>query len=146
MSKLQKFKRRAARRGQTVSLYAFSAWPTGDYVDTWSGEPDPDDVDYPATVPEPTYETAVSVTGFFQPATAQIAGASPRDQPVRAPWGEEVQQAAIFYCPGDQEVSEKDKVVYGSDIYYVYSLSPRYDGSILVHTEVYLTESVPKVN
>jgi len=139
MNKREAFKARAAEHGQTVELYSFSAWPTGDYIDSWSSEPDPDDADYPATRPATVYASAVEVTGFFQP-----AGERRQDERIRAPWGEEVSVDAVFYVPGDVSVTVRDKVVYGSSTYYVARAAPWYDSSLLVHTEIALTESVPR--
>jgi len=122
-------------------LYPFLNWPAGSYVETYSGEPDPDDAAYPATQPSASYDTVVSVTGFFQPASEKV-----KDSPIRAPWGEEVKVTAIFFCPGDQTVTVNDKIVYGSATYYVVALAPWQDGSTTVQVEVSLTESVPRAS
>lgn len=139
MSKLDSFKARAAGHGQEITLYPFLAWPTGAYVDGWSGQPDPDHVGYPATQPSPSYDTAVTLKAFFQPRST-----TKEEEYIRAPWGEEVRVDARVMMPGDQAVNFKDKIVYGGVTYYVAALAPWKEGDVTVYTETLLTESVPR--
>jgi hypothetical protein len=137
--KLDQFKVHASNHGQTVTLSPWSAWPSGAYSDPWSGEPDPDNVGYPATQPETTYGTSVSVVGFFQHWRA-----NQEKRYVRTPWGEETEIMAIFFCPGDQTIAVRDKVVFGSETYWVTQLQEWRDGADLVHVEAILVQSVPR--
>lgn len=138
MGKLAGFKARAEKHGQTVQFYAFESWPSGDHVNTYTGEPDPEDEDYPASVPEPTYADVVSLDCFFQPVAA-----TKRDEYVAAPWGEEVRVTARLMVPGDQTMPMLSKVVYGSLTYYVVAVAPWSDGSETIYKDVSLTEKVP---
>lgn len=141
MSKQDSFKIRAAEHGQTVTLYPFLAWPTGVYVDTYSGEPDPDHASYPATRPSPSYDTAVTLKAFFQPRST-----TKEEQYIRAVWGEEVRIDARLMVPGDQVVNHLDKVVFGSGTYYVAELAPWPEAGETVYTEAILTESAPRAS
>ncbi|MBN1610367.1 MAG: hypothetical protein JW940_27310 [Polyangiaceae bacterium] len=139
MSKLDEFKKRAAAHGQDVTIHGFVSAPAGDYVDPYSGHPDPDDPDYPAAIPEPTYATAVTVKGFVQPARAQDGG----ERFVVASWGEEVKVAKVAYVPGDQAVGHRDKIITGGTTYWVAGLGEHDDQDATVMRRVDLTESVP---
>ena len=134
MSKLDQFKARAASKGQSVTLYPFSANPSGDYIDTDSGYPDPEDADYPETVPEVTYDTAVTVTGFVQPPTAGERGT----RYIKTKHGEEIPVDLVFFCPGDQAVTVRDKIVYGGTNYEVRQIQEFRERSTVVFKEVLL--------
>ena len=107
MTKLEIFKVRAAQNGQSITIYAWASDPSGDYIDSASGYPDPEDDDYPETLPAPTYADAVTVSGFVQPATTREGG----EVYVKTSWGDEVLIALRAFVPGDQDVGEKDKIV-----------------------------------
>lgn len=139
--KLDRFKARAAQIGQTVTLSPWVGWPTGGYTDPYSGEPDPDHASYPSSQPEPTYDTDVSVTGVFQHWRA-----NQEKRYVRTPWGEEVEIMAIFFCPGDQTIAVKDKIVFSSETYWVTRLQEWREGNDLVHVEAMLVQSVPRAS
>ena len=135
-AKLDAFKQRAAVHGQTLSVSAFVAWPTGTYVDDWSGEPDPDSATYPATVPGPTFATARTVNGFLQ------TNGKFREQYVRAPWGKDVQVDAVAYLPGDESVGLLDKITYAGGDYYVIMLADWRQRDDRIHWEVKLSRKI----
>lgn len=139
MSSLLSFKHDAEQHGQDITIYSFVAYPTGAYVDTWSGEPDPDSGAYPVTQPDVSYAAPVTVKGFYQPVST-----TKKEEYVRAPWGEEVRIAARAMVPGDQAVSHRDKVEAGSETFYVVQIAPWQDSGLTVYTEVALTEKVPR--
>ena len=140
MSKQTQFAARAQAHGQQITIHPFSAWPSGDYLDSSSGLPDPEHKEYPATIPEPTYQDAVTVYAFVQPLTTQEGG----EVYVRAPWGEEVRVALRAYVPGSQAVAHRDKIVYNSTNYWVAKVEEWKSGGVVVFREVHLTESVPR--
>lgn len=139
MTKLDSFKARADQHGQSITIYPFSAYPSGTYVDTYAGEPDPDSLTYPASQPSITYGTPATVKGFFQPQMTKK-----KDEFVKAPWGEEVRIDARAMVPGDSAVTHRDKFVVGAATMYVVQIAPWQDGALTVYTEVALTESVPR--
>lgn len=138
MSKLDRFKARAARWGQSITVYAWQSDPSGDFVDDASGYPDPESGDYPVTVPEPTYADGVTVKGFVQPATTREGG----EVFVKTSWGEEVQVALRAFVPGDQDVGEKDKVTVSGVNYWAARIQVFQDGAEVVHREVALVQMV----
>ena len=138
MSKLDRFKARAARWGQSITIHAWLSDPSGDYTDDPSGYPDPESDDYPDTVPEETYEDPVTVKGFVQPATTKDGG----EQYVKTSWGEELQIGLRAFVPGDQDVAEKDKVVVASVEYWAARIQGFQDGDEVVYREVTLVEKV----
>lgn len=137
--KLDQFKQRATDHGQDITLYPFLAFPTGAYIDPWSDEPDPDSASYPASRPEPTYDTAVTVRGFWE-----YYQAGKHKEYLREVTGERINVVAIFYGPGDQTYQLRDKVVYGGESYWIAQLMPWLDGSDPVHTEIILEKIVPR--
>lgn len=139
MSKLDSFKARAAEHGQDIIIYSFVAYPSGSYVDGYSGEPDPDSPTYPVTQPSISYSAGVTVKGFFQPVTT-----TKKEELVRAPWGEEVRIMARAMIPGDQAVSHRDKIEAGSATMFVVQIAPWLDGDVTIYKEVALTETVPR--
>jgi hypothetical protein len=140
--RLNQFKQRAGKAGQTVSLFSFQAWPAGAYVDAYSDEPDPDHVAFPSTAPAITYAAAVSVRGFLQPMTTQEM----KERLMRAEWGQDVEISAKFFCPGDQAIEVNDKVTYGGDTLYVAKTAQWEDGREVVYTETFLTREVPRAS
>jgi hypothetical protein len=141
VSKLTQFKARAAAHGQAITVYPFSAFPSGSYVDTWSSEPDPGSASYPSTQPSITYGTAVTVNGFFQPPSGTEAK---EEVMITAPWGDQVKVAARAYLPGDQAVQHRDKIVVGGVNYWVAGIAPWKDSTVTVINELQLVQSVPR--
>ena len=129
MGKLEQFKARAAAHGQTVTLYPFVAHPSGTYLDTPSGYPDPESGAYPAAVPAVTYGPAVSVTGFWQPPWSMVHGGHMYRH--AAP-GESVDEEWLFFAPGDQAVSVHDQVEFGGIRYEVNRITDRWAGGVRV--------------
>ena len=140
-SKLERFKKRAANHGQDIALHPFLAWPTGAYIDEWSDEPDPDSASYPASRPEPTYDTSVTVRGFWEYYQAGKHKIYNRDVS-----GERINVVAIFYGPGDQTYQLRDKVVYDGMDFFIAKLMPWFDASDPVHTEIVLERTVPRAS
>ena len=140
MSKLDAFKLRAAQHGQSVTIHPFSANPSGNYVDPNSGYPDPEDTDYPATVPGTTYGTAVAALGFVQPGGA---GNQAGQRYVKTAAGEELPVDLVVYLAGDQAVTVRDKLVIDSVNYEVLQIQDSKDSATVVVREVALQKMVP---
>ena len=140
MSKLDAFKVRAAQHGQSVTIYPFSANPTGAFVDSNSGYPDPESASYPATVPGTTYGTAVAALGFVQPGGA---GNQAGQRYVKTAAGEDVPVDLVVYLAGDQAVTVRDKLVIDGVNYEVLQIQDFKDSATVVVREVALKRMVP---
>ena len=136
MGKLARFQKRLRQAGQSVTLYPYSADPSGDYVDPWSGWSDPEDPDYPDTVPDTTYGDAQSIKAFVQPLTTQDGGTvfarnvHGQDEPVQR----------VAHVAGDQAVTLRDKIVYDSLAHSIVRIEVFRDGDTAVLKAVYLRQ------
>ena len=139
MGKLEQFKLRASQHGQDITVYPFSANPSGDSLDPYSGEPDPEDADYPATVPETSVGTAVTVKGFAQPPSSGERGT----RYVLSEHGEELPIDLVAYVPGDQAVTVRDTIVVSGTTYDVKRVMDYQDGSTVVFRECLLRKRTP---
>ena len=141
MSKLALFKARLALRGQSIALYPFSAHPGagGDALDPYSGHPDPEDPDYPGTVPATTYGAAVETKAFVQPPAIGEKGLRFKF----GKHGEEREMDMVMYIAGDQTVTVRDKLVHNSTDYEVLQIQDWWDGDTLVFIKVYVERMVP---
>lgn len=136
-ARADRFKIKVERDGQAVTLYSFSAYASGDYVDPKWNAPDPDDPDYPAsgTAPGPTYGAAQAITAMVQPV-------GEGEKLVRTPWGEEVKAALKAYFAYDVTVAHRDRVTYDNTNYWVVGLSEWYVGSELIFRKAMLVEEI----
>jgi hypothetical protein len=141
MSKLDAFKLRATQHGQSVTIYPFSANPSGNYVDPNSGYPDPEDPDYPGTVPGTTYGTAVAALGFVQP--GRVGNQTGGQRYVKTAAGEDVPVDLVVYLAGDQAVTVRDKLVIDGVNYEVLQIQDFKDSATVVVREVALKRMVP---
>jgi hypothetical protein len=139
MGKLEQFKLRARAHGQDITIYAFAANPSGDSLDPYSGEPDPEDADYPGTVPAVTEATAVTVTGFVQVPRSGEKGT----RYARSVQGEEVPVDLVAFVPGDQAITVRDRIVYEGVNYSVMQIGDFRDGSTVVFRECLLRKATP---
>ena len=130
MNKLDQFRARCAQHGQNITLYPFVANPSGTYVDTPSGYPDPESATYPGTVPSVTYNAAVSLKAFVQP--PQWKDETGEDYAKRV-HGEDLPVFLRVYVPGDQAVTVRDKLVIDGTNYEVMSIQEWSDGAVVVH-------------
>lgn len=130
MGKLELFKARCAAHGQGITLYPFVANPSGTYVDTPSGYPDPESGTYPGTVPSVTYGTAVSLKAFVQPFRWKDQGGQAY---VKNQHGEDVPIDLQAFVPGDQAVTVRDKVVWSGTNYEVLRIRDWLDGAVVVY-------------
>lgn len=135
MGKLEKFKARAAEHGQAVTLYRFGAHPSGSYVDSVSGYPDPESAAYPATVPADSYGTPVTVQGFVQPPWSLVRGGQSYERGLH---GEELPVDLIFFGPGDVTIMVRDRLVISGSTYEVNRVTERKDGETAVLRTCYL--------
>ena len=135
--KAENFKNRVLARGQTVTLYSFVAYASGDYVDPDWNEPDPESPDYPAsgTAPGPSFGDAQSVQAMVQPVQEG-------ESLVRTPWGEEVKVSLKAYFPYDVTVAHRDRITYGGTNYWVVGIGEWYDEGNLVFRKVLLKEEI----
>jgi len=140
VNKLELFKLRASQHGQSMTLYPFSAHPSGTYVDSDSGYPDPESASYPAAVPSDAYGTAVTVLGFVQPPTG---GRTQGQRYVKTVEGEEVAVELVAFLPGDQAVTVRDKLTIGGVDYAVLQIGDSQDGSAIIVRECALRKVVP---
>lgn len=129
MGKLEQFKAHCAQHGQSITLYPFVANPSGTYLDTPSGYPDPESGGYPGAVPSVTYNTAVSLKGFVQPMVLKEQGGT---MYVKGQHGEDVRIDLYAYIPGDQAVTVRDKLVIGGVNYEVMFIREWADGATVV--------------
>ena len=136
-TRADRFKAHVEKDGQAVTLYSFSAYASGAYVDAKWNAPDPDDPDYPAsgTAPGPTYGAAQAVAAMVQPVRDG-------EKMVRTPWGEEVKAALKAYFPYDITVEHRDRVTYDGTNYWVVGLSEWYVGGELVYRKAMLAEEI----
>lgn len=139
MDKLARFKARAATHGQSVTLYPFSANPSGTYVNAQSGYADPEDASYPATVPAVSYGTAVTVTGFMQTRRSDMVGGESYQKITH---GEDIDYDLLFYAPGDQAVTTRDKVSWDGAEHTVQRVVDFADGATVVLRAWYLKKKV----
>ncbi len=139
MGKLERFKARAAAHGQSVTLYPFLANPSGTYVNAASGYPDPESATYPATVPTVTYNTAVTVTGFMQTRRSDVFGGESYQKITH---GEDIDYDLLFYAPGDQAVTTRDKVSWDGAEHTVQRTVDFMDGAVVVMRTWYLKKKV----
>ncbi len=125
--------------GETLTLYSFSGYDAGSYVNAPWGAPDPDHVDYPATGTAPgiVYSAATSVTGIVQPLKVQDG----RKHLVTTPWGEQIEAKLRVYFDNTVTITARDRITYRSKDYWVAFEEWRVDGE-LVHTKVYLADKV----
>ena len=136
-AKAENFKNRVSTRGQTVTLYSFTAYASGDYVNPDWNAPDPEDPDYPdsGTAPGPSYGDAQSVQAMVQPV-------SEGESLVRTTWGEEVKVSLKAYFPYDITVAHRDRITYGGVNHLVVGIGEWYDEGDLVFSKVLLKEEV----
>ncbi len=135
MGKPERFKARCTAHGQLITICPFSANPTGTYLDTPSGYPDPESGTYPGTVPTVTYGTGVAVYAFVQPSRWKDEGGQ---MYAKNQHGEEIAIDLIAHVPGDQSVTVRDKVVYLGVSYEVKQIRDWGDGSTIVYRQVEL--------
>lgn len=140
MSKADEFESLVDQHGQTVTLYSFTAYASGAYVDSNWNAPDPESTSYPASgdAPGASYSAAQSVKAFVQPATMGKKG----EKLVQTPWGEEVKVDLRAYFPTSVTVAHRDKVTHNGTDYWVAGIGEWYDGGTLVYRKVALTELV----
>jgi len=140
VDKADDFEARVNAVGQTLTLYSFSGYASGDYVNPYWNAPDPDDPDYPSSggAPGPSYGTAQSVKALVQPARGGDGG----EVFVRTPWGDEVKAVLRAYFPASVNVAHRDRIEYGRSAYWVARIEEWFDGDELVYRLVYLTEEV----
>lgn len=139
MSKLEQFKLRAERYGQTITIYPFVAHPSGDYVDPNSGYPDPEDPDYPASAPADSYGTAVAVKGFVQTTRWKDSG----QWYVKQYQGEDEPTNWVAYLPGDTVVTMRSLLVVGADTYEVMRINENRENDAIVVHECFLRKKTP---
>lgn len=133
MTKAASFKRRVQTYGQDVTITPFTANAAGTYLDPASGWPDPESATYPATLPAPTYGTAVTVKGMVQPANGERF--------IETPDGQRIQIALHVYLAGDTVITHRDKVTVNGTVYRIGNIQPWKDGATMVYYLVNLIEN-----